>query len=131
MEAYAYAEPFPRADQLRARTVTAPPGAAAEARGADPSMIDQLLGHLADLVVDRLMERTGADTDRGKQWFDAQGAADYLGMHRDTLRKLAAQRAIPAHQDRPRCKLFFRRDELDEWRRASNPASQAAQLPAV
>jgi excisionase family DNA binding protein len=49
---------------------------------------------------------------------DASKAAAYLGMHRDTLRKLAAQRAVPVHQDGPGCKLYFRRDELDDWRRA-------------
>lgn len=50
------------------------------------------------------------------EWLDSRDAADYLGVHRDTLRKLAAERAIPAEQDRPDCKLFFRRSALDEWR---------------
>jgi excisionase family DNA binding protein len=63
---------------------------------------------------------------------DAHVAAAYLGIHRDTLRKLAAQRAIPVHQDGPRCKLYFRRGELDEWRQ-SGPARRrtAASLRAV
>jgi excisionase family DNA binding protein len=86
-------------------------------------MIDQLLRQLADLVVDRLTERTAVDRDRREQWFDARSAAEYLGMHRDTLRKLAAQRAIPTHQDGPRCKLYFRRDELDEWRLTATPGT--------
>jgi hypothetical protein len=48
------------------------------------------------------------------------------------VRKLAAQRAIPVHQDGPGCKLHFRRDELDEWRRAGGPAQTfAAPLRAV
>jgi len=123
MEAYAYARPFPHANQLCACQPAAPTADAAATAGADPSMIDQLLRQLADLVVDRLTERTAVDRDRREQWFDARSAAEYLGMHRDTLRKLAAQRAIPTHQDGPRCKLYFRRDELDEWRLTATPGT--------
>ncbi|MBV9838192.1 MAG: helix-turn-helix domain-containing protein [Solirubrobacterales bacterium] len=50
-------------------------------------------------------------------WLDSRGAAEYLGVHRDTLRKLAGERAVPAHQEGPGCKLFFRRSDLDAWRR--------------
>jgi excisionase family DNA binding protein len=58
---------------------------------------------------------------------DAREAAAYLGLHRDTLRKLAAERTVPVHQDGPGCKLYFNRDELDEWRRASKaPHSRLA-----
>ena len=90
------------------------------------------MGHLADLVVDRLMERTDANrSDHAGAWLDARGAAEYLGIHRDTLRKLAAQRAIPTHQDGPGCKLYFRRDELDEWRRSARPVRTAAVLRAI
>jgi excisionase family DNA binding protein len=90
------------------------------------------LGRIADLVVDRLVERTHAQTsEQAAAWLDARGAAEYLGIHRDTLRKLAAQRAIPTHQDGPGCKLFFRRDELDEWRRSARSMRSAAALRAV
>lgn len=83
------------------------------------SLLDELLGRLADLVAVRLTERAGTSFPETDEWMDARGAAAYLGMHRDTLRKLAAQRAIPVHQDGPRCKLHFRRDELDGWRRSA------------
>jgi excisionase family DNA binding protein len=49
---------------------------------------------------------------------DSREATNDLGLHRDTLRRLAAMRAIPSEQDRRGCKLFFRRSALDEWRRA-------------
>jgi excisionase family DNA binding protein len=62
------------------------------------------------------------------EWLDSRGAAEYLGFHRDTLRKLAAERAIPAHQEGPGCKLFFRRADLDEWRKNGG---RAVQLCAV
>ena len=79
------------------------------------------------------MARTEAQTaDHASVWLDARSAAEYLGIHRDTLRKLAAQRAIPNHQDGPGCKHYFLRDELDEWRCCARPtASAAAQLTAV
>lgn len=93
----------------------------------DPDLLDGLLGQIADLVVDRLVERTQPSGEQqSARWMGAREAAAYLGMHRDTLRKLAAQRAIPAHQDGPRCKLYFNRDELDDWRRAARPRLRAA-----
>lgn len=49
-------------------------------------------------------------------WMDTKGAASYLGMHPDTLGKLAAARAIPYEQDAPGCKRWFRRSDLDRWR---------------
>lgn len=132
MQAYATSERLPLADQLRIHDRTSGP-AAATSGGSDRALIDQILGRLADLVVDRLIERNGApSTDDTCVWLDARSAAEYLGIHRDTLRKLAAQRAIPSHQDGPRCKLYFRRDELDEWRRSDRPTgSSAARLRAV
>jgi excisionase family DNA binding protein len=67
----------------------------------DSPLIDQLLGRLADLVVDRLMARSPTETKPPDERMDARAAAVYLGVHRDTLRKLAAERAVPVHQDGP------------------------------
>ena len=99
---------------------------------SDGALIDQILGRLADLIVRRLTERTEAQSsEQAPAWLDARGAAEYLGVNRDTLRKLAAQRAIPTHQDGPGCKLYFCREELDEWRRSARPMRAAAALRAV
>ncbi|MBV9196828.1 MAG: helix-turn-helix domain-containing protein [Solirubrobacterales bacterium] len=126
MQAYATSERMPLGDQLRAFERTSV-RATLTAADSDGALIDQILGRLADLVVARLTERTDAqNSDQASAWLDARGAADYLGVHRDTLRKLAAQRAIPTHQDGPGCKLYFRRDELDEWRRSARPTRAAA-----
>lgn len=135
MQAYATSERMPAGDQLRTLD-RKPPVSIREAStlgDAAPALMDEVLRRLADLVVDRLMERTAADTsDHLGKWLDARGAAAYLGIHRDTLRKFAAQRAIPSHQDGPRCKLYFHRGELDEWRRSPRrTGAAAARLRAV
>ena len=119
MQAYASAESLPRTG----RTSQPRPVDVALASTNDASLIDQLLGQLADLVAERLLEHASeVATDQSVQWLDARGAADYLGVHPDTVRKLAASRALPAHQDGPRCKLYFRRTELDDWRLAGKAA---------
>lgn len=130
MQAYAASERLPLGDQLR--TLDRTSVRTARAADSDRALFDHVLGRLADLVVDRLMERTDAqNSERTSGWLDARSAAQYLGVHRDTLRKLAAQRAIPTHQDGPGCKLYFRRDELDEWRRSARPVRAAAVLRAI
>jgi len=95
-------------------------------QGLDPaigsSLLDALIDQLAERVAERLAAAAGPSQTPGSssqdEWFDSRHAADYLGVHRDTLRKLAAERAIPAEQDGPNCKLYFRRSDLDVWRRA-------------
>ena len=115
MQAYVTAERLSAESRLRGfdAVLQAPAGATA----IDQAVVDVLLGRLADLVVERL-ERIADAREPVEEWLDARAAAEYLGIHRDTLRKLAAERAVPVHQDAPGCKLYFRRDELDDWRRA-------------
>lgn len=120
MQAYATAARLPREAQLR-RLDPVPQASGVDA-AVDPTLVDALLGRLADLVVQRLVERMADSKQPVEEWLDARDAAEYLGVHRDTLRKLAAQRAIPAHQEGAGCKLYFRRDELDDWRRTSRAA---------
>jgi len=131
MQAYATSERLPVGNELPILDRTSA-FAAATAGDSERALMDQILGRLADLVVDRLIERTaGHSSDHASAWLDARSAAEYLGVHRDTLRKLAAQRAIPTYQDGPGCKLYFRRDELDEWRRSARPVRAATLLRAV
>ena len=130
MQAYAAAERPSSSDNFRSldRASAVPVVTLAD---QEQALFDHILGRLADLVVDRLVERTEAHSGEQAIWLDARSAAEYLGIHRDTLRKLAAQRAIPTHQDGPGCKLYSRRDELDEWRRSARPVRAAAALRAV
>jgi excisionase family DNA binding protein len=86
-------------------------------------VIEDIAARVALAVVSRLA--ASQERDRG-EWLDSRQGAEYLGVHRDTLRKLAAERTIPAHQDGRGCKLFFRRSDLDDWRRSGGRAAHLA-----
>ena len=81
-------------------------------------IVEHLVDRLAEKVAAIIAERLSVPDDRTDEWFDSRNADEYLGVHRDTLRKLAAERAIPMEQDGPGCKLYFRRSDLDVWRRS-------------
>ena len=81
-------------------------------------LLEEFIAALADRVATRLAEQASGVCDDLGEWFDSRHAAEYLGIHRDTLRKLAAERAIPCEQDGPGCKLYFRRTDLDAWRQS-------------
>lgn len=104
------------ASDLHSPTVDAPGGF----HERHEHVLEQLIGHLADRLASTVAERLIAEIDgRGaEEWLDSRSAAEYLNVHRDTLRKLAAERAIPSEQDGPGCKLYFRRSDLDTWRRS-------------
>jgi excisionase family DNA binding protein len=87
------------------------------ASGVD-AVIDVLIDRLAQRLAAAIVEQMASHpADPQESWLDSQEAAAYLGMHRDTLRRLAAARVLPAEQDGRGCKLHFRRAALDEWRR--------------
>jgi excisionase family DNA binding protein len=99
------------------------------ARGV--SVLDELLDDLARRVARAVAAQfAAAGGSSAPEWLDSRAAAEYLGVHRDTVRKLAAERAIQAHQDGPGCKLFFRRSELDEWRQQGGRVVQLASVVA-
>lgn len=80
-------------------------------------VVDQLIGQLAELVADRVAARLAEpQRQRADEWMDSRRAAEYLGIGRDSLRRLAAERSIPTEQAGVGCKLFFRRSDLDAWR---------------
>jgi excisionase family DNA binding protein len=83
-------------------------------------ILEQFIEALAERVAERLQVAPGTEDD----WLDTRGAAMHLGVHRDTIRRLAAERAIPSEQDGPGCKLFFRRSDLDAWRCADGSTSR-------
>jgi hypothetical protein len=86
---------------------------------------------LIDLVCDRLADRVVArlqPTPQQDAWLDLSDAAEHLGLHPDTLRKRAKAGFIPFKQDAPRCRLFFRRADLDAWRHAGGVPARLADV---
>lgn len=104
------------------------PFAKAHDRGInEASVMDALLDRLVDRLAAAVAARIGREAAGTKgDWLDSREAAEYLGLHRDTLRRLAAARAIPAEQDGRGCKLYFRRAALDDWRQAGGPKRRLA-----
>ena len=51
-------------------------------------------------------------------WIDSTTAADYLGLTKAALHRLTSSRSIPFEQDCQGGKCWFKRSELDDWRRA-------------
>jgi len=116
MQAYANAEMAPAAGL---RLVDRDPtiyGRKAQAATAN-AVLDELVAQLADLVAAKVIDRLARQKTAADEWLDTRGASEYLGIHRDSLRRLAAERAIPAEQAGAGCKLYFRRSDLDAWRR--------------
>lgn len=110
-------EPRPSRRELSTSPAVSVHGTDPNGADAGPT-IDALLNRLADRVAEAVIARLGGSQEQQDEWLDSRQAATYLGMHRDTLRRLAAARAVPAEQDGRGCRLFFRRKVLDEWRRS-------------
>jgi excisionase family DNA binding protein len=53
-------------------------------------------------------------------WLSTRQAADYLGISTNALHKLTASRAIRFEQDKPGGKCWFKRSELDAFRRGAD-----------
>jgi len=97
----------------------------------EPSVLDALVADLAERIAEAVAAQLRPIQAKPfAEWLDSRRAAEYLGLHRDTLRKLAAERAIPAHQEGRGCKLFFRRSDLDEWRKNGGRAIQQSAVLA-
>lgn len=86
------------------------------------SASDEQLAVLARRLVPYLAPVLQAQAPVAHEWLDSAGAAEYLGMHRDTVNRLAAQGQLPSSQDGPNTKRWFQRDELDSWRRLGSSA---------
>lgn len=90
-------------------------------------LLDLLADALADRLADRLARRDDSEApEPDDAWLTTAQAAQYLGLHRDTVRKLAAGRDLPCEQDAPGCKLYFRRAELDQWRASGGRVAHRA-----
>ena len=90
---------------------------------------ENVLDALAERVAARVLERLERGQE-GDRWLDAKQAADYLGLSINALHKLTAARQLPAEQEAPGHKLWFRRSQLDHWRSGGgNGAFASKTLP--
>ncbi len=130
----AYATPLRRSPSPTPLTPTDSSGRSLTERtdAGQRVVVDDLIIAIAERIADVVAARIGqAASNVASEWFDSRGAAEYLGLHPDTVRKLAAERAIPAEQDGPGCKLFFLRQDLDQWRRAGGRAAHLSSAIAA
>ena len=105
-----------------------------EARAPNASVSDgflialpaEVIEHLVEAVAARVLARLGGQRD-GRTWFDVEGAADYLAMPVERLRKLIGRRAIPFHQEAPGHRISPNRSDLDGcgWRPLVTPREEA------
>jgi excisionase family DNA binding protein len=79
----------------------------------DDASLDRLAAAVATRV-SALLPDPAADG-----WLDSREAAAHLRIHYSTLKERAAAGELPAHQDAPGGPLYFKRSELDEYRRSN------------
>jgi excisionase family DNA binding protein len=121
MQAYATAQRIPGNAEATALRRIEPQEVRELPISSGNELLEQVLSRLADLVADKLAARIGSDgSESDDRWLDTREAAQYLGVHRDTVRRLAAERVIPAEQAGTGCKLYFRQRDLYRWRQSAN-----------
>jgi hypothetical protein len=101
-------------------------GAARESREALAAVIagdESGLRRLADLLAPYLPTPAAvpAEPDR---WLNSREAAEYAGTTRHALHKAMAAREIHFEQDVPGGRAWFKRGDIDAWRRGERPASR-------
>ncbi len=77
------------------------------------------MNFLVDLTVERA-RREGFLAERPAvvdNWIRAKEAAEYLGVPLGEIHKLTSAGQIPFAQDGPGRNCYFKRSELDDWRR--------------
>jgi hypothetical protein len=74
-----------------------------------------LAGHLDGVGVSKLVRR------EPNRWMSSREAAEYAGTTRHALHKAMAAREVHFEQDVPGGKAWFRRADIDAWRRGERP----------
>jgi hypothetical protein len=78
------------------------------------------LRRLAELLAPYLPAPTATAEDR---WMNSREAAEYAGTTLRALHKAMAAREVHFEQDCPGGKAWFKRADVDAWRRGERPAS--------
>jgi excisionase family DNA binding protein len=82
-----------------------------------PQAFEAISLRVAELLEQRSAQAAEVAEDR---WMTAREAASYLGLSVDALHRMTARRepgGVPFGQDVKGGKLYFKRGDLDEWRR--------------
>jgi excisionase family DNA binding protein len=96
--------------------------------GVGRAILDELdvddLDALAERLAPILARRLEPAKPSAGGWLRTKDAAAYLGVTVHALHRMTASRSVPFTQDGPGCRCWFRRDELDAWRRAGSPTQR-------
>jgi hypothetical protein len=87
--------------------------------GADEST----LRRLAELLAPYMPSPAPAASAEPDRWLNSREAAEYAGTTRHALHKAMAAREIHFEQDVPGGRAWFKRADIDAWRRGEGPAS--------
>lgn len=105
---------MPPPDARTTDTITGSAAAAALVLDAVRAMSPAQLNGLRALLD---LDRAPAVLDG---WMTTAEAAVYLGLTVAALHRLTAARTVPFEQDVPGGKCWFKRSDLDDWRRGAN-----------
>lgn len=87
--------------------------------GAD----ERALQRLAELLAPYMPAPGPVTTPEHDRWMNSREAAEYAGTTRYSLQKAMAAREVHFEQDTPGGKAWFKRADIDAWRRGKRPAS--------
>lgn len=79
------------------------------------------LRRLAELLSPYLPTPTVPEPDR---WLTTREAAEYAGTTTNSLHRAMAAREVHFEQDVPGGRAWFKRADIDAWRRGERPASR-------
>jgi predicted DNA-binding transcriptional regulator AlpA len=79
--------------------------------------LTRLAKRIAPLLAAELGDATVRTADDDGRWLRTPEAARHLGMSVSELHRRASAGAIPHEQEGPGAALYFRRSDLDAWRR--------------
>jgi predicted DNA-binding transcriptional regulator AlpA len=79
--------------------------------------LTRLAKQLAPLLAAELGDAAVGTADNDDRWLRTPEAARHLGMSVSELHRRAAAGAIPHEQEGPGAALYFKRSDLDAWRR--------------
>jgi hypothetical protein len=87
--------------------------------GAD----ERALRRLAELLAPYIPAPAPAVATEADRWMNSREAAEYAGTTRHALHKAMAAREVHFEQDVPGGRAWFKRADIDAWRRGEQPGS--------